>query len=143
VLGAPVNFSVIATGSGPLSYQWRRNITPLAGATNDSFAISNVQTGDAGDYDVVVSNLASNTTSAAASLIVSVPPQLSSALVADGVARFHLSGTPGDHYMVESSTNFVDWAGSATMTNLSGSVLFTDPLPPTAPQKFYRGKLVE
>ena len=32
--GANVNFTVGATGSNPLSYQWRFNGTNLAGATN-------------------------------------------------------------------------------------------------------------
>jgi hypothetical protein len=50
------SFSVVATGTD-LVYQWHKNGVPLAGQTNASFNLVNVQASDAGDYTVVVSNL--------------------------------------------------------------------------------------
>ena len=53
-LGANVTFSVSASGSEPFSYQWRRNETALAGETNATLTLTNVQVTHAGSYTVVV-----------------------------------------------------------------------------------------
>jgi len=75
--GSPVSFSVTATGTAPLSYQWRMDGSPMSGKTNNVLAFSVVTTEDAGNYDVVVTNtLGSVTSSPPASLTVSVPPQI-------------------------------------------------------------------
>lgn len=68
-------FTVVATGTAPLTYQWRFNTnTPLTGATNSTLALNNVQTNDAGAYQVVVANAAGAVTSAVAVLTVQPPP---------------------------------------------------------------------
>ena len=56
-LGNPATFSVVATGSAPLFYQWYFGSTPLAGATQSSFTTNNVSYASAGNYKLVVSNL--------------------------------------------------------------------------------------
>jgi hypothetical protein len=53
-VGTNVTFTVTATGAG-LTYQWRKNGVNIPGATASSYTINNVATGDAGNYDVVVS----------------------------------------------------------------------------------------
>jgi len=63
-------FTVTATGTGPLGYQWQRNGVNVAGATTATLTINGVKTADAGEYRVVVSNAAGNATSAAAMLTV-------------------------------------------------------------------------
>lgn len=63
VLGATVTFSVNATGSGPLSYQWKKNGADIAGATGSTLTLTNVQYADAAGYSVVVSNNGTPTTS--------------------------------------------------------------------------------
>ncbi len=74
--GATVQFSVVASGTAPLSYQWRKNTTSLsdggivAGALTDTLTLTGVSLGDTGGYDVVVTNAAGSATSAAASLTV-------------------------------------------------------------------------
>jgi len=74
--GGTVSFSVEASGSQPLRYQWRRNGGNIAGATNAYYGISNVQTIQAGSYTVVVSNARASVTSANAVLTVIVPPAI-------------------------------------------------------------------
>jgi cysteine synthase len=54
--GAAVSFSVNTTGTAPLAYQWWFNGAPLAGATNGSLALANLQAAQAGGYGLVVSN---------------------------------------------------------------------------------------
>jgi autotransporter-associated beta strand protein len=56
-LSSNVSFYAAATGSAPLSYQWRKNGVPISGATSTAFSISSVGFGDAGNYDVIISNI--------------------------------------------------------------------------------------
>jgi hypothetical protein len=68
--GATVALSVSATGTSPLTYQWYKNGTAIAGGTNASFTISPVSSSDAASYTVKVTNSAGSVTSAAAVLTV-------------------------------------------------------------------------
>jgi hypothetical protein len=69
-------FSVTATGSAPLSYQWRKDGVPLAGGTAADLTVQNVQEADAGSYDVLVSNPLGNVSSKPSKLSVSLPATL-------------------------------------------------------------------
>lgn len=73
-LSSAATFSVTATGTAPLSYQWRKDGAVLAGATISSLTITNVQLGDAGSYSVVITNIAGSVTSQAATLSVTNAP---------------------------------------------------------------------
>jgi hypothetical protein len=68
--GSPVSLTVGAAGSGPLSYQWWANGSPVPGAASATLTIPSVQTADAGSYWAVVSNLAGSATSWQAALTV-------------------------------------------------------------------------
>ena len=70
--GESVNFSVTATGDAPMKYQWRKNGTPLAGATNTAYGISSVSSSDAGSYTVVITNAFGSATSGIATLTLNV-----------------------------------------------------------------------
>jgi hypothetical protein len=71
VVGTPATFSVVAAGSAPLAYQWRRNTAPIPGATGTSYTLASPVLADTGAmFDVVVSNSAGTATSAAAMLTV-------------------------------------------------------------------------
>jgi hypothetical protein len=48
---------VVAAGTQPLSYQWKRNGTDVSGATDSAYNIDAVATTDAGTYTVAISNL--------------------------------------------------------------------------------------
>ena len=67
--GASVTFSVVASGSAPLSYQWKKDGTNLTGVTGTLLALANIQESDQGIYTVVVDNAFGSTTSADALLI--------------------------------------------------------------------------
>ena len=75
--GQSASFSVVASGTGPLSYQWNLNDLAIPAATDSVLTLSNVQPADAGSYTVVVANLAGSVTSAVATLTVNVPPSIS------------------------------------------------------------------
>jgi len=68
--GQTATFSVAATGTPPLNYQWFFCGTNIAGATANPFTLANVQLTNAGNYSVVITNIAGSVTSSAASLTV-------------------------------------------------------------------------
>jgi hypothetical protein len=72
VAGASVVFTVMAP-NGPLSYQWLFNGTNIAGATNATLTLTNVQPGAAGNYQVIISNASGSVTSVVALLTVTNP----------------------------------------------------------------------
>jgi autotransporter-associated beta strand protein len=66
-----VTFNVGASSLTPLSYQWRFNSNTIPGATGSSYVITNVAAGNAGYFDVVVTNTAGyGATSTVARLVV-------------------------------------------------------------------------
>lgn len=67
-VGWMVAFRVAAVGTPPLSYQWRKNGEAIAGATDATLSLRNVQATDAGIYDVVVTNVFGSVISAGARL---------------------------------------------------------------------------
>lgn len=69
-----VNFSVAVTGTAPLTFQWRRNGTPLEGATSATLLLPGVEAAQAGSYDVLVTNNAGSVTSASALLTIEAGP---------------------------------------------------------------------
>ncbi len=73
VAGQPATFSVTASGTGPLSYQWKKAGVDIPGATAATYTIANAQDADVGNYKVTVTSAAGSATSAAAHLAVIQP----------------------------------------------------------------------
>ena len=76
VAGQPAVFSVVATGTGPLSYQWYKDGVQIAGATAASYGISAVSAQHIGNYSVKISNALGQVTSQSAGLSVTLPPTI-------------------------------------------------------------------
>jgi hypothetical protein len=69
--GQAATFTVTATGATPLTYQWQRNASPIAGATAQTYTTGVTTVGDTGSsFAVVVSNAGGSTTSRTATLTV-------------------------------------------------------------------------
>lgn len=66
--GGSATFTVSASGTAPLSYQWRKNGADIPGAVGTSFTINPVTAADVANYACFVSNTAGNVTSNVASL---------------------------------------------------------------------------
>ena len=107
--GSTAVLTVSASGTPPLSYQWRKAGLPLAAQTLATLTLPNVTVSAGGAYDVVVSGAGSVTSAPPATLLVLGPPVITSAgalagiagvpltyqITADGVATGYLaSGLP-------------------------------------------------
>jgi hypothetical protein len=108
--GQSVTFSVVATGTAPLSYQWQKNGTSINSATGSSYTITAAQTADAGSYTVVVANTAGSVTSNAAILAVNA-----GAVVGNG------TGLTGQYFADQTLTNLVLTRTDATVNFNWGS----------------------
>ncbi len=78
----PVTFAVTATGTAPLSYEWRKNTVLIPGATRSSYSIAATVPNDAGQYTCYVTNQAGiisaqNKLSDPGVLTVNAPPAIS------------------------------------------------------------------
>ncbi len=76
IIGNGATFTAAASGTLPLSYQWRLGPANIPGATNATLTITNVQPANAGAYTLVVTNAAGAATSVVATLTVIVPPTI-------------------------------------------------------------------
>src|SRR5439155_170670 len=73
--GQRATFTVTATGTAPLSYQWQKNGTAIGAATAASYTTPATTASDSGaQFTVVVSNTAGSVTSNAAALTVNSAP---------------------------------------------------------------------
>lgn len=103
-VGSTVRFSVTATGSAPLGYQWQKDGVSLAdvgrvnGATSTNLTITSSQTSDVGNYRVVVTNTIGAVTSVWARLDLLVPPTITTSPATQvvgvgGPATFRVTAT--------------------------------------------------
>jgi len=104
-LGTQVTLSVVATGSPAPTYQWRKNGSPIPGATSPSLALGNVSFTDSGNYDVVVTNATGSTISETAVVVVQEAPvitiqPISQVVPADTSVAFivEATGTPAPSF---------------------------------------------
>lgn len=137
IAGQNVTFSITATGTGPLAYQWMYNAANIASATNAFLTLSNVTVAQAGAYYVTVSNSAGATNSAAASLTVyaTTAATLTPAAHVSGQFAVNVSGVTNYQYVVQASTNLVDWVSVQTNT---APFTFVDSNTSQFNQRFYR-----
>ena len=74
--GSTATFTVVATGTAPLSYQWTKNGTAISGATGSSHTTpATTRADNLALFAVSVSNVAATVTSATAILTVTPAPQ--------------------------------------------------------------------
>jgi len=74
IVGQTATFSVTASGTAPLGYQWQKGTAAIPGATSASYTTPATALGDSGSaYSVVVSNSIGSLTSSSATLTVAAP----------------------------------------------------------------------
>ncbi len=140
--GQSALFSVVASGTTPLNFQWYFDSSTLVGATNDTLTLTNLQTNQAGSFTVVVTNNWGSVTSAVATLAVTNPPIVLSVpsggqLTTNGFT-LQFTGSVGATYLIQASTDMQVWTTISTNVATNGAVVFTDSAIASYPNRFYR-----
>jgi hypothetical protein len=107
-VGQTATFTVVATGTAPLSYQWQKNGTAISGATSASYTTPATTSADNGaQFRVAVSNSAGSVTSNAATLTVNAT-----------------SAAPFGHIfiVVEENTDYSSVVGTTAMPYLNSLI---------------------
>lgn len=119
-----VTFTVTAANN-PATYQWSFNGVAIAGATSATYTLKNVQSANAGNYQVTVGNSAGSTSSSVVTLTV-----LSSSLVNETVTTGHnvafsASSTSGVQWQVstDGGNTWTDLANGGTYRGVDTSTL--------------------
>jgi uncharacterized repeat protein (TIGR01451 family) len=132
--GTSASFSVTASGTAPLAYQWKFNGTNLPGANASTLLLASAQSTQAGNYTVVVTNVAGSVTSALARLTVLTP-----VVVLDGFTLIAEGCPNGAVDPTETVTVNVGLKniGTASTTNLVATLLATNGIEsPSGPQTY-------
>ena len=138
--GTNVTFLVTASGTAPLRYQWTFRGTNLAAGTTHSLVLTNVQLPQAGNYAVVVTNLAGAVTSAPASLRILAAPILGGISRVGGTASISVVSVAGLDYTLEYKNSFDEsnWTPlPPAVAGTGGPVALQDTNSPVA-SRFYR-----
>jgi hypothetical protein len=149
-LGHAATFTVSASGSDSLSYQWYFNTnTLIVNATNASLTLTNLRGTNAGKYSVVVSSPYSSVTSSNAQLTIYDPyTELEVEWYFDAYmyAGLYIGGQPGATYVVKytddlRNTNWATWTPMVTNTmGSSGWFPYVDEESPYSPMRFYQAR---
>jgi sugar lactone lactonase YvrE len=125
ITGRPVSFTVTATGSGALTYQWAKDGKAILGAQGATLTLYNPGLQDAGQYLATVSNSLGTATSEPATLTVVAAVTFTSpfGIVADASGDLFVSDT-ADHtiWKVDPTGAKTLFAGSPGMPGAADGV---------------------
>ena len=123
IAGQAATFSVTATGTAPLTYQWKKNGTNIEGVTTSSYTTDATVLTDSGAvFTVVVTNSAGSVTSSGAALTVNAaPPAISTqpanqTITADQTATFSVTATGTAPLIYQWKKNGTDISGANSHT---------------------------
>jgi hypothetical protein len=130
--GQPATFSVAASGTAPLGYQWSRNGTLINGATQASYATPATAIGDNGvTFSVTVSNPAGSVSSRMALLAVTVAASAPS-ITTQPADRSVTAGQTATISVAASGTAPLSYQWSRNGAPISGATLSSYTTPATA-----------
>jgi hypothetical protein len=128
---------VKATGTAPLKYQWQCNSNILPSATNAVLMLTGVAPNQTGHYSVTVANIVGTTNTVAALTVYSTaaPSVATTTPPSRGQFALTINGMTGHEYVVQVSTNLVNWV--SVVTN-NPPFTFVDTNAGQFKQRFYR-----
>jgi len=141
--GTNVTFTVVATGTVPLSYQWYFKGAVLSGQTNTMLTIPNVQPANAGSYTVLVGNQAGAVTSNPANLKVLASSIITRVSETGTTASITFTTVSGLTYTVLYKNHLGDSVWTAILPSVSGtgSPMTVNDTAATAATRFYRVRI--
>ena len=101
--GQSVTFNVVAAGSTPLTYQWRRNGVSIVGATSSSYTLLTSLVDTGATFSVVVTNSVGNVTSSTVTLTVNAIGVIPASLTEPYVILVPDTSGPRDSLSIERS----------------------------------------
>jgi len=140
-LGDNAAFSTVASGTGPFNYVWLKNGSVISGQNNNCLALNNVSTNDTATYCVIVSGACDSVTNSATLTVnLPVPPALSIVYPGDGSVKVSAaSGVPDQKYVLQFSTDLINWTAISTNTaDSNGASTFIYLQATNYPNCFYR-----
>ncbi len=132
--GQSATFSVVASGTAPLSYQWQKNGANISGATSSVYTTPTTTTADNNStFDVVVSNAVGSVTSHTATLIVN-PAPVEPSITTQPASQTVTAGQTATFTVVASGTAPLSYQWQKNGANISGatSSVYTTPTTTTA-----------
>jgi hypothetical protein len=132
--GQMATFSVVATGTAPLAYQWRKNTTNISGATAASYTTPATTPADNNaKFDVIVSNSVSSVTSTQATLTVNSAP-VAPTITTQPSAQTVTAGQTATFTVVASGTAPLTYQWQKNGSDISGATTasYTSPVTTTA-----------
>ena len=133
--GQTAKFSVTATGTGTLTYQWQKNGTDISGATSSTYTTPITVIGDTGtQYSVVVGNSADKVASSKATLTVTaaavapaITTQPANQSVTEGqTATFSVTATGTAPLTYQWKKNGTNIEGVTTSSHTTDATVLTD-----------------
>lgn len=136
--GGSTTLTAVVAGTGPFTYQWRKNGTPIPGQTSPWLDLQGINVNDAGSYDVVVTGAGLMSSTSPAGVIQVY--QVSLGIAGDGSVDVRFTAIPGRSYQIERSTDLQTWTLQQTLTGAAdGTLLFHDAAPPPG-AAYYRAR---
>src|SRR5437016_4502547 len=130
-VGQMATFTVVATGTAPLSYQWQKNTTAISGATSATYTTPATTAADnAATFVVVVSNTAGSVTSNAATLMVNSAATAPS-ITTQPASQTVTVGQTATFTVVATGTAPLSYAWTKNATAISGATAASYTTPAT------------
>ena len=120
--GQTATFSVVATGTTPLTYQWQKNGAAISGATGTSYTTAAETTADSGaTFAVVVTNAAGSVTSRAAKLTVTAAGPSAPSITTQPADQSVIAGQAATFTVVAAGTAPLSYQWRKNGTSISGA----------------------
>lgn len=131
-VGQSATFSVVASGTAPLTYQWRKSGAAISGATSSSYETPAAVSGDNGSsFSVVITNTAGSLTSNAAVLTVTSSSPTAPTIVTQPASQTVSLGQSATFSVVASGTAPLTYQWSKAGAAIAGATASSYTTPAT------------
>ena len=142
IVGSNAVLRAELVGTPPFSFQWWKDGAPVPEGTTSTLPLRNVHGGDAGQYQLVVTNDFGSITSAVARVTVREPLavelRIAGGVTGQGVFLFEAIGPVQTNFIIWCSVDMAQWRPLSTNWVVDGLLHFSDPDFATESRRFYR-----